>query len=382
MSYRVLFVASLHHMDVLRREIAATRAGVLPPLFPTTMELHFWERAMKRRGYVLDVYWRNLASSERAKTGRLPNPDEMFQPGRILRDVRQILIPDSTEIQERNKNLISRARHFNPDILWIEGDNTLILPETIAQIQQNQRCKIFYVNGKSPLLFANDNEKRAAPLYDMVLVNDYYHGTQWMELGAKQMNCLPIAAIDPEFHHPRRLNRQLQSAYGSDVAFVGTITPKQHYSERIRALEHLVHMPGIKPGIWTEDKLPASLQERYRGAARGKEMLQVLSATKISLNIHGNYTRYGGNPRLFESAAAGAFQLVDKRPGILTWFKDNEHLVTFNGHRDMMDKIHYYLANPQEREEIAFAAREHVFHHHTYDHRLSRIEKIVSRMLV
>ena len=44
-------------------------------------------------------------------------------------------------------------------------------------------------------------------------------------------------------------------------------------------------------------------------------MLEVLSSAKISLNVHGNFMRYGGNMRLFEAAAVGTFQIVDNRAG-------------------------------------------------------------------
>jgi spore maturation protein CgeB len=105
-------------------------------------------------------------------------------------------------------------------------------------------------------------------------------------------------------------------------------------------------------------------------------MLKILSASKISLNVHGDFMRYGGNMRLFEAAGAGSFQLVDDRPGVREWFTPGEHLVIYNSLDDLRDKVTYYLAHPDERERIAAAGRAHALAHHTYEQRLAQLEDV------
>ncbi len=224
-------------------------------------------------------------------------------------------------------------------------------------------------------MFSHPIERAAARLYDLVLVNDYYHGIQWLELGAKQMECLPIAAIDPDFHYPRELSPDERQQYATDVAFVGTLVPDNLYSERVAALNAL---HDFNPGIWSVHDVPESLRPHVRGYALGETMFRVLSAAKISLNIHGDFMRYGGNMRLFEAAAVGAFQIVDDRPGIKTWFTPDTHLVTFTHTDELRDKVAYYLAHDDERQTITQAAIVHVRQHHTYDVRLARVEALLS----
>jgi hypothetical protein len=255
------------------------------------------------------------------------------------------------------------------------GDNTVIYPETLATLKQRHGCKIVYATGVSPIVFASKIERDAAPLYDLVLVNDYYHGMQWLELGAKQAECLPLSAIDPDFHKPQALTEAEKAAFSCDVTFVGTLLPSHLYSERVDALNALTD---FDLGLWSVHDAPTSLKAHVRGSALGREMFRVLSGATISLNVHGNFMRYGGNMRLFEAAGVGAFQISDDRPGVHDWFTVGEHLVTYNDLDDLRAKTRYYLDHADEREQIAAAGRQHALKHHTYEQRLDAIESLLS----
>ena len=162
--------------------------------------------------------------------------------------------------------------------------------------------------------------------------------------------------------------------YLCDIGFVGTLLPHNLYSERVAALESLLD---FDLGIWSIHELPKSLRAAYRGRALGVSMLQVLSSVKISINAHGDFMRYGGNMRLFESAALGAFQIVDDRPGVREWFTVGEHLEIFQDVDELRDKVAHYLAHDDERRQMAAAAREHALKTHTYAHRLARVEELL-----
>lgn len=374
---RVLFVATLHHPEQLLKEQAAHPDE--PRLFPTSMGQHFWEKAMRNRGYSVDVFWRNLPGYGEQTIERLRSQvhSESITPQKVAQAVMNRMPPRSNpDIRRRNANLIEHARRFLPDVIWLVGDNTVIYGETLAQIKAELSCDVIYATGTSPIVFSHRIERQAARLYDLVLVNDYYHGIQWLELGAKRMECLPIAAIDPDFHHPYDLTDEEREATRANVTFVGTLVPDNLYSERVAALEAITE---FKPGIWSVHDVPQSLKPFKRGYALGGDMMRVLSNATISLNVHGDFMRYGGNMRLFEAAAVGAFQITDDRPGIREWFTPDEHLVTFRNHTDLRQKIAHYLAHPEERQRMVDAARAHVLAHHTYTHRLAKVESLLKR---
>jgi spore maturation protein CgeB len=102
-------------------------------------------------------------------------------------------------------------------------------------------------------------------------------------------------------------------------------------------------------------------------------------ATKINLNIHSANHVEGldpdpdyVNPRTFELAACGAFQLVDARAPLAALFRDDE-LATFRSPAELRQKIAYYLAHPDERAAIAARGRARVLAEHTFAHRVQRI---------
>jgi glycosyltransferase involved in cell wall biosynthesis len=369
---KILFVAGLHHPGQLQAAIDRTPPGEPKPLFPPSVSQHFWERALRRRGCQLAIFYRNVPASGRVTVHR---HHEGMTPGKVIAAVTQRIPPEfNPEYRRRNHRLVQQALQFEPDILWLVGDNTVIYPQTLADIRQATGCRIIYASGTSPIVFSRPVERRAAPLYDLVLVNDYYHGIQWLELGAERMECLPISAADPDFHHPYELTPDEQAAYTCDVSFVGTLVPAHLYSRRVRALAALT---GFDLGIWSVHDVPAELRPYRRGAALGETMLRVLSAAKLTINTHGNFMRYGGNMRLFEAAGAGVLQLAEDLPGIREWFTPGETIVTYTDEADLREKVAYYLRHDAEREAIARRAREHVYAQHTYDQRVRRLFEIL-----
>lgn len=370
---KILFVASLHHPEALAKAVAETPPGQTPPLFPPSMGQHLWDKALRARGHITDVFYRNLPSWGGAiKSER---HSQRITPAKVLAVLEYRLPPAANpDYRLRNRHLIEKARAFAPDVLWMVGDNRVILPETLAAIKRETRCKILYSTGISPVVFARPVERAAARLYDLVLVNDYYHGIQWLELGAKRMECLPISACDPDFHRPYDLSESERKAYTCDIAFVGTLLPDNLYSRRVQALEAL---RDFDLGIWSVHDVPPSLKPHFRGYALGEDMLEVFSAAKLTINTHGDFMRYGGNMRLFEAAGVGIMQIADDLPGVGQWFSEGETIVTYRDTEDLRAKVAHYLAHDDEREAIARAARQHVYAHHTYTQRMARVEELI-----
>ena len=377
---RILFVAPLHHPEALRdaRERAAA-AGQPAPLFPPSMSQHFWEKALTKRGHELAVFWRNLlgGSADRAH-GHTERHSERLTPAKVIGAIRnRIPLEINPEAHARNRDLLGMARSFRPDVLWMTGDNTIILPDTLAQIRSETGAKLIYASGTSPIVFSKAVDRRAIPLYDWVLVNDYYHGIQWRELGARRMTCLPLSACDPDFHKPYALSDVQRHELACDVTFVGTLVPGHLYSRRVRALE-AISAAGIELGIWSVHDVPASLRKHLRGPALGEEMERIVSAGKISVNPHGDFMLYGGNLRLFEAAGAGVFQISDNLPGTREWFpavNGTPTIVLYNNEDELVEHVGYYLAHDAERMAAAEAARAHAYAHHTYDHRAAQFEE-------
>lgn len=368
---RILFVASLTHVTQLEQAIANTAPGETPPLFPSSTMEYFYEQALHRRGHELAIFWRERSSRNfRFHAG--------FTPRKAAQALRQrlpaTLLP---AVKQRNRQLLQKAAEFRPDVLWLTTGNRNILPQTLASIQRTHGCRLVLGSTDSPLIFANPFQDRIAALADLALVNDLYHATQFRELGARRVVCLPLSAMDPDFHRPRQPDESRRRSLTCDIAFIGTLLPPHIYSERVNALAAL---RDFNPGIWSIHDVPPELRPFLRGEALGEPMLEILSAAKLTINPHGQTMQYGGNMRLFEAAGAGTLQITDDRPGVHKWFTPGENILTFRDERDLRDKVAYFLAHDDEREEMARRAREHVLARHRYDQRVEEIEALLTAL--
>jgi spore maturation protein CgeB len=372
---KILFVASLHHPAELEKARRSAPSGV-DPVFPPSQAQYFWVKALRKLGHECAVFWRSESAWPWARSGQL-RMTQRLTVGRAINALAARVPTLNPDFRLRNRRLIRLAADFQPDVIILTGDNGVILPETLAQLKNDHRAALIYGCGTSPVVFSRPVERAAAPLYDLVVANDFYHAIQWRELGARQVEVLPIAAIDPEFHYPYDLTDAERREYACDVVVVGTLVPQRLYSERVAALEAL---RDFDLGLWSVHEVPASLRQFYRGPALGEQMLRITRAAKITVNPHGDFMRYGGNMRLFEACGVGTFQIVDNRPGVPDWFTVGEHLVTYRDPAHLRELVTYYLAHDDERARIAAAGQAHVHAHHTYDHRMARLMELVERI--
>jgi glycosyltransferase involved in cell wall biosynthesis len=369
---RILFVASLHHPLELEKARRVASPGE-DPLFPPSQAHYFWVRALFKLGHDCAVFWRSESAWPWARSGQL-RMTQRLTVGRAITALAARAPSLNPDYRLRNRRLIRFAADFRPDLLVITGDNGVILPETLARLKREHRARIVYACGTSPVVFSRPVERAAAPLYDLVVANDFYHAIQWRELGAKRVEALPISAVDLEFHRTCDLTDAERAAYACEIGVVGTFVPHNLYGERIAALEAL---RDFDLGVWSVHEVPPTLRPFYRGPALGETMLRVTQAAKIVVNTHGDFMRYGGNMRLFEVCGVGAFQIADDRPGISEWFTVGEHLVTYRDLDHLRELVRYYLDHEEERLRIAAAGQAHVYAHHTYDHRMARLMELI-----
>ncbi len=184
---------------------------------------------------------------------------------------------------------------------------------------------------------------------------------------------LPCAAA-PDIHRPLDLSAGEQRLFGSAVSFMGA-----GYRNRREALRRFLD---LDLRIWGSDwqsagPLAACLQ---RGGRRisSEETVRIFNATKVNLNLHSSAWCDGVdpqgdfvNPRTFEIAACGGFQVVDRRALLPEVFENEREIVVADSIEEMRALTLHYLDRPEERREIAAAARRRVLAEHTYLHRMA-----------
>lgn len=133
---------------------------------------------------------------------------------------------------------------------------------------------------------------------------------------------------------------------------------------------------------WDMIDLPSVVIGQRRITDIEARMIYQRSLININLHSSSNPDSFGGgdfvNPRTFELAGLGAFQLIDRRELLPLHFDPEDELVVLHTWEDMKTAIDYFLEHDVEREHFAKKARERVLQEHTYKHRAREIISIVS----
>ncbi len=264
--------------------------------------------------------------------------------------------------------VVEVARAFGPDLVLALAQAPLAEP-SLAELR----------SGGIPTAFWFVENGRVLPYWREVAGHyDVFYGIQpggFLEelraTGARRAEYLPLAC-DPAVHVPVPLDEAAIAEYGADVSFAGA-----PYLNRRRVFASLADFD-LK--LWGDGWQSTALYARAAGGAFDLEqMLRIFAATRVNLNLH-SADHTGGldpsadyvNPRTFELASCGAFQLVDARGPLGELFTADE-IVTFDSTADLRNKIAYYLAHPEERARIALRARARAHRDHTYAQRVGRI---------
>jgi len=169
------------------------------------------------------------------------------------------------------------------------------------------------------------------------------------------------------------LNDFIKKKFGSDIAFIGTID--NIHPEREDYLERIID-EGFDIKIYGETKKEISfkMEEKHQKIVIINEYHSYVCQTS-KIIIGGLDSDFmvdeSHSARVYRTLAAGGFYLCRHTKGIEKSFTPGIHLVTFTDKEDMIEKIIYYLNNPEEREKIARAGREKV-KEYTFEKRIEK----------
>lgn len=176
-------------------------------------------------------------------------------------------------------------------------------------------------------------------------------------------------SYDPMVHRP------VTPSGSCDVLMCGTGWP-----ERQRLLESMswdgidLRLLGIWPDVNQDSPLFPFV---HQACIDNLKMPEIYAGAKICLNIHrGHPEARSLNPRAYEVAACGAFQISDYRQEIDAVFGDS--VPVFTSAADLEYLIRFYLTYDDERKFRSLVARERVFDC-TFDERASGMIETIQR---
>ena len=221
---------------------------------------------------------------------------------------------------------------------------------------------------------------KKAPLYDFffTIQRDDYLKARFSTMNHMHWHYLPLGC-DPMIHKPWKPSFSAQQPFRCRIGFMGA-----PYRNRIKVFEALSH---LDLGIWGEGwncmKLSQGLKTRIREGSRRitpQESVKIYCSADIVLNLHSSALTDGisetgdfVNPRTFEVAACGGFQLTDNRKELADVFSPVEEIIVFQDLEELPELIDYWLSHPHKRKMIAQKAQRRAWRDHSYKLRAEQI---------
>ena len=156
------------------------------------------------------------------------------------------------------------------------------------------------------------------------------------------------------------------------LAYETAITWQATRTYRNGCVRHLLPLRPLIVGDagWKVEFRHEPVQPRYLDAINYYSDLPLFyTCPAINFNCTSKQMKGAVNQRVFDVPATGGFVLTDWREQMAELFEPQE-IACYHAPEEALDMARYYLAHPEERHNIATAARRRVLACHTWQHRL------------
>jgi len=348
--------------EALRRGIASQAGGQLTialvgPIYGGSLPIaRYVKRALETLGHKVQWIDHSVHASSYEVMG-------------ALKDVRNRQMMQGRLAEVLSQWTVASLAESPPDLVLSLAQAPLTLPVLEHLRKKKFLTAMWFVENYRHLTYW----QQMAPGYEYWFV--FQQGAcldAFRQAGARQVSFLPMAA-DPELHRPLDLSPEERAIYGADLSFVGA-----GYANRRHLFPALLGHPWtfkIWGNEWEGAEDLRSVVQRNGARIDTDTCMKVFNATTLNLNLHS--TTDAGldpqadfvNPRTFELAACGAFQLVDHRSQLPDFFTDRE-MISFRDFGDVPGLVEQWLGDAAARRAITDAARTRVLNAHTYVHRM------------
>jgi glycosyltransferase involved in cell wall biosynthesis/spore maturation protein CgeB len=284
---------------------------------------------------------------------------------------------------------VAHARYDDALPVAIQGQCNLCFEFGGEQIDRGLCSRLNDVCGRSVVWFTEDpyclpHNLTNASLFDIVITNDSASVPAYNRPTAYH---LPLAAC-PGIHH-HEVPQEDRDHYLYDLLFVGTAWPN-----RVAFLKQLLpRLPGIKTKIALprNEHLPQLDLDRPLSSifwrVPSSEFCRLANRSRIVLTLDRDYAADGTRaraaspgPRLFETALAGGFQLVDlSGADVSDYFTPGTEVGIFKSVDECRNQILHYLADPVDRLRMARSAQTRCRTEHLYLHRIKQLLALLDR---
>lgn len=183
--------------------------------------------------------------------------------------------------------------------------------------------------------------------------SDYYK-KKW---SAKDVVYLPLGS--PLYNTP------YDPRHDFDFVFIGGKITGSSFLERAMTIGRYQEKGGLRV-------IDGEVGRPWLRAKVFRSMPSIYKSSKVVLD-QSHFTNVQGytSNRFWIITGAGGFALTKRWPGCEESYPEGTRAY-FDSEEECLDKMHYYLAHPREREVIRLAGHQHAANH-TYDHRFIKM---------
>lgn len=375
------------HGDLLVRRVLAHPASLR--VHPSLAELDAYARALPRATggglsilVVNPIYGGSLPAARHcaAALRSMGHKVTVFQSDAFAQGMEFGQTFRFRESRVRYNNGLSAMLSQGVELMAREVRPDLVLALAQAPLMA-ETCR--FLNGRGiPTAFWFVEDKRVltywretAPWYS------YFFGIQQggfpaelARIGASRYGYLPTCA-DPEFHAPHELSPAEIEEYGAPLSFVGA----GYYNRQAFFRGLTDYRFRIWGNGWPGNSPLAPYIQRNGARIDTETCVRIFNASAVNLNLHSSTCHEGVapdgdfvNPRTFEIAACGAFQLVDRR-GLMDGLFEPGELETFGDLAELREKIELFLSDGDARRAVAARGRARVLAEHSYRARMTEL---------
>ena len=301
--------------------------------------------------------------------------DNPIHPYNTINKFRYKLSKDKFALKERSRinyrqYIESAFDEINPQlVLIINGDN--ILPQTVAYFASKTKVGIWLFDSITRIADTLPNIPYAHAVFcyekeDIPFIKNQYN---------IDAHFIP-QAVDEDMYY------QLQTNKKWDIVFAGDIFHSEKRKQIIPSIVKKYAQKAIciwglyKPyykSVWVW--LTRERRDIYRNCNAGVKQLNLdYNQARIVLNVHHEQQRDGANPKVFEIAATGSYQICDANPFIEQLFPNGE-IGLYHNSQELYELIDYALMHDMSKQ--AEKARQIVITNHTFTHRVKQMLKLL-----
>ncbi len=264
-------------------------------------------------------------------------------------------------LKQINNSLKKTFLNFMPELtLCINGSS--VLPETASFLSNNSMSVLWLVDSLERVATSINTVTEFKKVF-------VFEPTDTKKIQGSEY--LPYG-FDEDIY----FKKDIKKVY--DVSFVGAGHTERY--EPLNEIARLCDCEGIKMhvfGPFTLFKKRAEYRKRYpflfKAIVQNKRISppsvnEIYNQSWININVHHPQSKEGINPRTFEIAGSGNFQLVEEKK-VLRMFFEKDEMITYSDIKDLKDKIVYFLRNKEKLFEISKKALKRAIQEHTFTHR-------------